>query len=251
MNISVITQARVGSTRLPNKVLKKVLGKTLLEIHIERVKKSKLVDKIIIATTTNKSDNIICDLAKKLGVDYFKGSEYDVLDRFYQAVKNEKPNFIVRLTSDCPLIDPELIDNVLQNAIKLDLDYYSNTLIECFPDGQDIEVLKFKSLETAWENAKLNSEREHVTPYIRKNSSFNGGALFKSDTYKFHKNYKNVRLTVDEEKDFKVIDLLVKKIGLDKSWLDYTKLYLMDNKINSLNKNIIRNEGYLNSLKKD
>jgi len=251
MKIIAISQARVGSTRLPNKVLKKVLGKTLLEIHIERIKKSRLSDKIIIATTTNEADNIICDLAKKLGVDYFKGSEYDVLDRFYQAVKNEKPNFIVRLTSDCPLIDPELIDIVIENAIKLNLDYYSNTLIECFPDGQDIEVIKFKSLEMAWNNAKLKSEREHVTPYIRKNSSFKGGKLFKSDTYKFCENYKNVRLTVDEENDFKVIELLINKIGLNKSWMDYTKLYLKDNTINSLNNRIIRNEGYLNSLKKD
>ena len=114
MNVILITQARVGSTRLPNKVLKKINGKTLLEIHIERIKKSKLIDKIIIATTIQQNDNIICDIAKKTGVLYFKGSENDVLDRFYQAFKNYKPNFIVRLTSDCPLIDPALIDNVIQ-----------------------------------------------------------------------------------------------------------------------------------------
>ena len=194
MNVILITQARVGSTRLPNKVLKKINGKTLLEIHIERIKKSKLIDKIIIATTTKKNDNIICDIAIKSGVFYFKGSENDVLDRFYQAVKNYKPNFIVRLTSDCPLIDPVLIDNVVQNAINLNLDYYSNTLLECFPDGQDIEVIKFNSLKTAWQNAKLKSEREHVTPYIRKNSSFFGGKLFKSDTYKLNEDYKDIRL---------------------------------------------------------
>ena len=251
MKVILITQARVGSTRLPNKVLKKIKGKTLLEIHIERIKKSKLIDKIIIATTTETNDNIICDIAKKNSVFYFKGSENDVLDRFYQAVKNYKPNFIVRLTSDCPLIDPELIDTVIRNAINLNLDYYSNTLVECFPDGQDIEVIKFESLKKAWKNAKLKSEREHVTPYIRKNSSFCGGKLFKSETYKFNKNYKDVRLTVDEENDLKVINLLINKIGIDKSWLDYTKLYLKDNEINSLNKNIIRNEGYLKSLKKD
>ena len=115
----------------------------------------------------------------------------------------------------------------------------------------DIEVIKFQSLKIAWKNAKLKSEREHVTPYIRKNSSFFGGKLFASDTYAFNENYKDVRLTVDEENDFKVINLLISKIGIDKSWLDYTKLYIQDNDINSLNKNIIRNEGYLNSLKKD
>ena len=251
MNVILVTQARVGSTRLPNKVLKKINRKTLLEIHIERIKKSKLIDKVIIATTTKKNDNIICDIAKKSGVFYFKGSENDVLDRFYQAVKNYKPNFIVRLTSDCPLIDPLLIDNVIRNAINLNLDYYSNTLLECFPDGQDIEVIKFESLKIAWKNAKLKSEREHVTPYIRKNSSFLGGKLFESDTYTYNKNYKDVRLTVDEENDLKVINLLISKIGVDKSWLDYTKLYIQDNDINSLNKNIIRNEGYLKSLKKD
>ena len=251
MSVVVITQARSGSTRLPNKVLKEIEGKSLLQIHIDRIKKAKLVDDIYIATTDNESDNVIEELAKELQVKFYRGSEDDVLDRFYQTIKNVNPDFIVRLTSDCPLIDPKLIDEVVKEAKSQSLDYYSNGLVENYPDGQDIEVIKFTALEKAWKEATLQSEREHVTPYIRKNSTFFGESLFSSNNHNLDKSYSHVRLTVDEDKDFEVIKLLINDLGLDKDWRTYTYYYLNNENINTLNKNIVRNEGYLKSINKD
>lgn len=250
MDVLAITQARTGSTRLPQKVLKKIQGKTLLEIHLNRVVQANKISKLIVATTTDKQDDAIVNITEKVGLDFYRGSVNDVLDRFYQAAKNYQPKWIVRLTSDCPLIDPELIDAVIEKAQKKDLDYCSNTLIEAFPDGQDIEVFKFSALKIAWENAKMQSEREHVTPYIRKKSTFMGGKFFRSDNFSCKENYNSVRLTVDEPNDFEVIKYLIHKIGFEGTWIDYTKEYL-NSSVSRLNSNIVRNEGYQKSIKND
>ncbi len=250
MDVLAITQARTGSTRLPQKVLKQIQGKTLLEIHLNRIKSAKKISKLLVATTVEKQDDAIVNIVKDLGLEYYRGSVNDVLDRFYQAAKKYNPKWIVRLTSDCPLIDSRLIDTVIEKAQKEELDYCSNTLIEVFPDGQDIEVFKFSALEKAWENAELTSEREHVTPFIKKNSTFMGGELFFSDNFPCEKSYNKVRLTVDEPNDFEVIKYLINKIGFNGSWMDYTKEYL-NSSISELNMNIERNEGYKKSIKKD
>lgn len=251
MKIIVITQARSGSTRLPKKVLMKIQGKTLLQIHIDRIKKAKLVDAIFIATTSKDDDDVIADLAKQLNVNYYRGSENDVLDRFYQTAKDIKPDLIVRLTSDCPLIDPKLLDEVIEQAKKQVIDYYANTFEQNYPDGQDIEVFKFSALEKAWQEATLASDREHVTPYIRNNSTYVGGKLFISDTHHIKENYNKVRLTVDEPQDFQVIEHIIKDLGLDEDWKTYADYYLKNDKIKSLNNKIVRNEGYLKSKKED
>lgn len=251
MKIVVITQARSGSTRLPNKVLKQIKGKSLLQIHIDRIKKAKLVDEIYIATTVSDRDTVIEELAKEFKVNCYRGSENDVLDRFYQTVKNDKADYVVRLTSDCPLIDPILIDEVIEKAVALNVDYYSNGLEELYPDGQDIEVFKFKALETAWKEAKLTSEREHVTPYIKNNSTFFGKSKFTSENHGIDFNYNNVRLTVDEPADFEVMEKIIEELGTNKSWKTYADFYLTNKKVLKLNNNIIRNEGFLKSLKQD
>ena len=124
-------------------------------------------------------------------------------------------------------------------------------MIEAYPDGQDIEVFKFNSLEIAWSKAKLISDREHVTPYIKNNSSYLQGKIFKSNNFPSNKNYNKVRLTVDEEEDFKVIKFLINKLGFDSGWIDYTNEYLKNNYISSLNKNIERNEGFRKSFNID
>jgi spore coat polysaccharide biosynthesis protein SpsF len=247
-NVILITQARTGSTRLPNKILKNINGKSLLEIHLERLKKSKLVSEIIVATTKKSEDRVVCDIAKKLDVSFYCGSEDDVLDRFYQAVKNRKTNWIVRVTSDCPLIDPILIDDIIEFTILKDIDYCSNVLIEKYPDGQDIEIMNFQSLEKAWKQACLSSEREHVTPYIKKNSNFYGKSLFKAENYACENNFNNIRMTVDEQSDFNLLKFIIESIGIDKKWDEYTK-FIIDNEL--INKTIIRNEGYLKSVKND
>jgi len=250
MKIIGITQARTGSTRFPKKILKKVNNKTLLEIHIQRIKKSQLLDGIIIATTNKRSDDKIEDIAKKMNVKCFRGSENDVLDRYYKASKGLKVDAIARLTADCPLIDPKLIDEVIKNFLNKKLDYYSNILEETYPDGQDIEIVNFLSLKKAWKEAKNPSEREHVTPYIKNNSTFMNKNMFTSGSHKCNKNYKDIRLTVDEEIDFKVIKDIIEKLGEDCDWETYANYYL-NNKLYKLNSSIIRNEGYKISIKKD
>jgi spore coat polysaccharide biosynthesis protein SpsF (cytidylyltransferase family) len=246
----LVTQARTGSTRLPGKVLKEVEGKTLLQIHLERLKKCTKISKLIVATTTESEDAIIYDKAIEWGFHASRGSENDVLDRFYQAVKNEQADWIVRVTSDCPLLDAELLDKVITFAQDKNVDYVSNALVEHFPDGQDIEVFKFSALKTAWENAKLTSEREHVTPYIRNHADGKGDNIFKTINYPCEHDYSKIRMTVDEPKDFNLIEILIKQLGTQKTWVDYTN-YIIDNDLNQINSEIIRNEGFLKSLKKD
>lgn len=250
-NVVVITQARSGSTRLPNKVLLKIQDKTLLQIHIDRIKQAKQVDDIFIATTTEPADDFIENLAKRLNVKYYRGSQEDVLDRFYQTVKLLKPYFIVRLTSDCPLIDPKLLDEVIIEAKNQDLDYYANVIEECYPDGQDIEVFKFEVLEKAWKEAEMKSDREHVTSYIRNNSTYKGGKLFTSNNHGLEKSYNHVRLTVDEPQDFEVIKKIIEEIGLDKDWKTYADYYLNNKHIKEINSTIVRNEGYQKSVNQD
>ena len=244
MKIIVITQARTGSTRFPNKIMNRIEGKTLLSIHIDRIKKSKKTNTIIIATTNKKNDDIIEFEANILGVHCYRGDEDDVLDRFYQAAKFHNPDYVVRLTSDCPLIDPSLIDEIIEATINSKVDYCSNTLIESYPDGQDVEVFSFNSLKKAWEESVLMSDREHVTPYMKKKFKV---LNVHSNNMKFNK----VRMTVDEPNDFVVIKRLVDKLGLDEKWENYTNLYLNDKTISNTNDSITRNEGYIKSIEND
>ncbi|WP_445757605.1 cytidylyltransferase domain-containing protein [Polaribacter sp.] len=244
MKIIAITQARTGSTRFPNKIMNKIENETLLSIHINRIKKSKKINSIIIATTNKEKDDIIELESNKLNVSCYRGEEEDVLDRFYRAAKPYKPDFVVRLTSDCPLIDPSLIDMIIEATINANVDYCSNTLIESYPDGQDVEVFSFNSLKKAWEESVLMSDREHVTPYMKKNFKV---LNVHSNNMKFNK----VRMTVDEPNDFVVIKRLVDKLGLNEKWENYTNLYLNDKTISNINVSITRNEGYIKSIKND
>ncbi len=246
----LITQARTGSTRLPGKILMEVNDTPLLKIHLDRLNKSKNVDKIIVATTISKEDDIIEKLCADWGYDVIRGSENDVLDRFYQAVKNIKPNWVVRVTSDCPLIDPQLVDKVVEITKLENKDYGANVIDETFPDGQDVEVFKFSSLEKAWTEANRLSEREHVTPFIRNNSDLKSGNLFSAISYKNNTDYSMIRMTVDEQKDFELINKIISDLGSEQSWLYYTE-YIIKNDLANINGNIIRNEGYIKSLKKD
>jgi spore coat polysaccharide biosynthesis protein SpsF len=251
MKIIAITQARAGSTRLPGKILKKIGQQTLLEIHIERILRSETISQLIVATTVQPDDKLISDMVSDIGIKVFRGSENDVLDRFYQAVKDENADYIVRLTSDCPLIDAKLIDKVVRFAIEKDLDYCTNTLLPKYPDGQDIEVFKFVALEAAWHKGRLKSEREHVTPYIRNNSTFCGGTLFKSFNFEEGFDYGDLRMTVDEPQDFIVIQSLINVLGTQQDWRDYAMYMKNHPEISNINARIIRNEGLLISIQND
>lgn len=156
MKILAITQARYGSTRLPAKILKEVNGQTLLEIHLKRILQSKTVSKLKIATTDEEGSKYIVEVANKIGVDYFKGSVDDVLSRFYGTAVSEKPDYVIRLTSDCPLIDPDIIDAVVTFALEHPEYDYVHTDAKSFPDGLDTEVMKFSAIEKAYKEADLN-----------------------------------------------------------------------------------------------
>lgn len=246
----LVSQARSGSTRLPKKVLLKIQGQELLNIQLTRLQNCKEIDKIIIATTTDPEDDTIAGLCKSWNVAVSRGQINDVLDRYYQAVLPFKPKWVVRVTSDCTLIDPELVDAVVKFAKVNEADYASNILLERFPDGQDVEVFKFEALEKAWKEAELLSEREHVTPYLRKNCTFNGGKLFSSVNFSCVYDFSDIRMTVDEPRDFDLISKLIEDLGTKESWLTYTR-HIISNQYNKINSNIIRNEGMLKSLKYD
>ena len=252
MNAVLITQARKGSTRLPGKVLKKIQGMELLLIQLTRLKNSKRINKLLVATTNKARDHEIATLVKEWDFECFRGSENDVLDRYYQAILQLEfiPTWVVRITSDNPLIDPNLVDEVILFAQRENVDYVSNCLIEHYPDGQDIEVFKFSALKAAWEDAKIQSEREHVTPYIRNNSDVMGGKIFTAKNFPCEKDFSSIRMTVDEKQDFKLIKKLIGELGTDKSWREYTD-YIIAHNLNKINSNIIRNEGYIKSLKND
>jgi spore coat polysaccharide biosynthesis protein SpsF len=248
MKILAITQARIGSTRLPEKILKKIDNETLLGIHLKRILKSKLISKLKVATTTETGTDQIVGIAAKLGIESYKGSINNVLDRFYQTALTERPDWIVRLTSDCPLIDPVEIDRVIEFALMNDLDYGSNTLDPTFPDGLDAEVFRFSALEKAVNEAKLISELEHVTPYIWKNSTYKGGSIFTSDNMKNDTDYSSIRLTVDTAEDFLVIEKLIHILGTDMPWMDYVTALENNPQIAEINSKYQRNEGYAKSV---
>jgi spore coat polysaccharide biosynthesis protein SpsF len=168
MRIAAIIQARMMSTRLPKKILLEAVGKTLLELLLERLKHSQYIKDVIIATTTNPQDDILAEFCTKHRIPFFRGSENDVLDRYYQTAKKFGVDIVVRITSDCPLIDPKITDQVIKTFLDGTYDYVSNIAPPTYPDGLDTYVFTFKALERAWKEAKDTYEREHVTPYFWK-----------------------------------------------------------------------------------
>lgn len=251
MKIVAITQARCGSTRLPGKVLKTINGKTLLEIHLERVMRSSRISKIIVATTIELEDGKVVAVANKSGVEVYTGSVNDVLERFYLAALPEKPDYVVRLTSDCPLVDFQVIDAIIDECVTGEYDYVSNTLEPTYPDGVDVEIFTFLALEKAFQQAVLKSDREHVTPYIWRNSSVKGGNMFKSSSVRCNDDYSKYRITVDTQEDFKLVEDVIIHLGTDKRWLDYVQYLNEHPGVMSMNERHTRNEGYQKSLKED
>lgn len=204
MKVVCLVQARVGSTRLPGKILKEICGKTILHHEIDRLKKCKEIDEIVIATTDKEDDDKIVNEAKKLSVKYFRGSENDVLSRFYYSAKENNADIIVRVTSDCPCIDFEILDKMLiyfkDKYKEKQVDYLSNTIKRTYPRGYDIEIFTFSALEKSYINAEKEYEREHVTPYIYDKTN-----NFLKLYFENKEDYSNYRVTLDTIEDFIVI----------------------------------------------
>lgn len=209
MKIAAIIQARMGSTRLSGKVMKEIHDKTVLSHVIERVSQSELIDNIIIATTTLERDNVIENEAIKCGVKVFRGSEEDVLSRYYYAAKENNIDVVVRITSDCPLIDPIVVDEIIGCYLSNDYDIVtnagSNLSQRTYPRGLDTEIFSFKKLENAFNNAKEKYQREHVTPYIYENSG-------RTYYYKNTIDYSKYRWTLDTVEDYELLEKIYDRL---------------------------------------
>ena len=209
MSIGIIIQARMGSERLPNKVLMDLSGKPVLKHIVDRVKQSKNVNKIIIATTINPKDDAVVDFCKLEKLNYYRGSEENVLERFLNAAKVFEIDTIIRITGDCPLIDPMIIDEMIDKYLIIKPDILTNAGLDLskrtYPRGLDTEVFSFSSLKFAHENAKHKYHFEHVTPFIYEQSKL--VQYFQNDT-----NYSHVRITLDTIEDFNLINYIYSKL---------------------------------------
>ena len=243
MKIGAIIQARTTSTRLPGKVLKELpynSGITCLEQVIRKLKKSKRLNSIIIATTKEIEDDPIIDIAKEESVKHFRGSKENVLSRYYLTAKENNIDIIVRITSDCPCIDADITDLTIDDYINKMADYTSNSLIRTYPHGLDVEVFNFNSLEKAYKNATKDYEREHVTPYINRNPQ-----KFKINIVKAPKELysPDIRITLDTEEDYALLCAVYDYLYLkDKYFNAYGIVNLFNEKpwLKLINKKIIQ-----------
>jgi len=247
MNLLII-QARMGSTRLPGKVLMDINGKTILENLIERVSPAKTVDKLLVATTSNSEDDAIEQFCRENSIASHRGSENDVLERFYEAALPYKPENVIRVTSDCPLHHHKVIDFVVHEFLASGMDYFSNSNHEpdVLEDGFDTEVFSFKALEQAHREAKMLSEREHVTPYIKNSGKFKCG-------WKHYNTDYHYKLSVDSPDDLKMAIRIFEELKDTRDFGMNEVIDLLKKKpgITELNKDSIANSGYQKSLNND
>jgi spore coat polysaccharide biosynthesis protein SpsF len=253
MNLAIL-QARMSSTRLPGKVLKQVNGIPLLKYQCDRLARSKKINHLIIATSIDELDDEINEFAKKNQIECYRGSIDDVLERYYFCAKEFKLDSsinklnIIRVTGDCPIIDSKLVDTVISYFEKNECNYASNTLIPTFPDGMDVEIFDYQALEIAYNEATLNSEREHVTPYIKNSDRFT------KLNFKSQHDFSHLRLTVDITSDFELIKVLIEGLyerNPNFSYLDVISYMTKHPNLFYINSDIQRDEGFSKSLKED
>ncbi len=230
----------MGSSRLPGKVMKIAAGKPLIQHLLERLSMSELIDKIVLATSRNLENDEMDNLVTKLGYEVYRGSEYDVLDRYYQIAKKHSPEIVLRITGDCPLIDYQVTDKVIQYLLKNDFDYVNNAEPPTYPDGLDTEVFTAKALLRSWKDAINPREREHVTTYIRESG------LFKVGNYASEKNLSGERWVIDYPEDYQLVKTIIEHFNERGGWFGFEDiLSFKENnpKIFLINKHIVRNDG--------
>ena len=228
MKIVATIEARMNSSRLPGKVLLKAKDKSMLEILVERLKQVKLIDDIVVATTINSKDNEIVDLCKNIGLSFFRGSEEDVMGRVIGAAKSAKADLIVEITADCPIIDPNIIEQIINIYNANSVDYVGNAKIRSYPDGMDTQVFSLKTLESSYQMTTDKVDREHVTLHIRNNPNFFSqiNVMASPDIF-----YPDLGLTLDEWDDY----LLIKNII--ENFYDNNKFFKCSDIIKFLNNN--------------
>ncbi len=245
--VVAIIQARTGSTRLPCKVLMPIVGKPMLWHVIDRLKHCKSLNSIVVATTNKETDKQVLELAEESGVETFAGSESDVLDRYYQTAKKFGADIIVRITSDCPLIDPDIIDRLVVNFKASKADYMHTG--SSFPEGVDTEVFSFNALETSWKEAEKQYEREHVTMYIHCHLE-----KFRIASLENESDMSHIRFTVDTAKDIVVVKKIFENLYREGNVFHMQEVidFLQKHpEITKINKDTPRNAGFLASLRKE
>lgn len=250
MTTVAVLQARVGSTRLPGKVLADLAGRPLLARVIERAQAIRGVDTVLVATTVAEGDRPVMELARAAGAATFAGSEDDVLDRYYRAARQFQADVVMRLTADCPLLDPAMSVCVLERFLQGKVDYVCNTQPPTLPDGLDTEVFSFAALEQAWREARLASEREHVTPYIWKHP-----VKFRLANVANPVDLSGLRWTVDEPQDLEFVRAVYGRLYReDESPFgmgDVLALLEQEPSLCDINTGPARNEGYVQSVHRD
>jgi spore coat polysaccharide biosynthesis protein SpsF len=247
MKTVALIQARMSSSRLPGKVLQDIAGQPMLLHVIHRAQQAKSIDLVAVITSTSTEDDVIEALCKENDVPCFRGSLDDVLDRYYQAAIHFKADVVVRLTADCPLLDPGIIEQVVRTFHKNSFDYVANVLEVTYPDGLDTEVFSFKSLERAWREARLKSEREHVTVYILKHPE-----LFRLGSVKQDEDLSSLRWTVDTPPDLEFVRA-IHKFMKDKEFGMHEIVNLLKEypELSELNSGQQRNEAYQKQLQEE
>ncbi|HEY2900970.1 MAG TPA: aminotransferase class III-fold pyridoxal phosphate-dependent enzyme [Polyangia bacterium] len=248
--VVAIIQARLGSSRLPGKVLLPIGSSTMLERVVQRVRRARQVDEVVVATTTASKDDQLASFCRAHGIAVFRGSEDDVLDRYHRAALAAEAQVIVRVTSDCPLIDPEVIDRVITLYGQGGVDYVANNFRYTYPQGLDTEVFSLAVLTRAWREAQQPAEREHVTPYLRSRTRFRLGEVVNDEDL----SQRNLRWTVDEPADLAFMQAVYARLdgeGGRFGMADVLALLQREPGLASLNAGIIRHEGYYLSLIKE
>ena len=238
-NVVALVQARMGSTRLPGKVLKIIVGKPMIELLLARLSQSSELDEIVVATSKEKQNDQLQSVVESLGYKCTRGSEKDVLNRFYNSAKSLKADIIVRITGDCPLVDSALVDQCIQAYKQANVDYFSNIDPVTYPDGLDIEVMSFASIKHANNEANSAFDREHVTPYIRNSASFSKSSM------QHIEDLSNQRWSVDEPEDLIVVTNVFEHFSPDIlfDWKQILGLRKSQSELFSANQHIKNNEG--------
>jgi spore coat polysaccharide biosynthesis protein SpsF len=241
MRVVGIIQARMGSTRLPGKVLKDIGRQTMLSRVVRRTQRAHMVSQVVVATTRSSADGVVVEECERLGVPVFRGSEQDVLDRYYRAAKVHRAEAVVRITSDCPLIDPEIVDRVVQEFLdgQPEIDYVSNTFPgRMFPRGLDTEIVRFGALEKIWHEAHDPAWREHVTPYIYRHPE-----LFNIHGIANEIDLSHLRWTVDTIEDLKFVQRIYEYFGHDRfSWREILSVLDQHPKWKAINRKVAQKE---------
>jgi spore coat polysaccharide biosynthesis protein SpsF len=237
MKTCAIVQARMGSSRLPGKVLMDLGGETVLARVVNRLRRSALLDDVVVATTNSASDDAIVSECESIKVNSFRGSEEDVLDRYYHAAQAYEVEAVVRITSDCPLIDPHVVDEIIAVFRAQQADYASNTIVHTYPRGLDTEIFSLAGLERAWAQARKPYEREHVTPYFYEHPE-----LFRIASIRGSSDYSNFRWTLDTPDDLQLIRRIYSRFGNQDTfgWQEAVALMEREPELGELNSHILQ-----------